>query len=261
MAGTSWPVLTAGNKNRASEVEAKFDWIEGTFVPMSGGAKTNGAYDLGETGSRWNNGYINHPVVQDARFDVQATAPTHGADSGILYTKDVSAKAELHFKDEDGHEIQLTNTGGIKRNIVATSLSDNWSSTLTSWQVRTGAQVTITVRTNASILVNLSSSWYASKAATTTAFFMGVAARLNIDNSSSVRYIGRVLFQCANQTAIGGCLGGSVLLKGMSAGTHTITVQVMSLTTGVSEVFVTNSCAQTTTYSSFDYLHLIAEEI
>jgi hypothetical protein len=40
------------------------------------------------------------------------TTPTNATDKGFLYTKDVSDKAELHFEDEDGNEIQLT-TGGI----------------------------------------------------------------------------------------------------------------------------------------------------
>ena len=41
-----------------------------------------------------------------------ADDPTAETDKGFLYLKDVSAKAELFFKDEDGHEIQLT-TGGV----------------------------------------------------------------------------------------------------------------------------------------------------
>jgi len=40
-----------------------------------------------------------------------ADDPTAETDKGFLYLKDVSAKAELFFEDEDGHEIQLT-TGG-----------------------------------------------------------------------------------------------------------------------------------------------------
>ena len=40
-----------------------------------------------------------------------ADGPTQETDKGFLYLKDVSAKAELFFEDEDGHEIQLT-TGG-----------------------------------------------------------------------------------------------------------------------------------------------------
>lgn len=41
-----------------------------------------------------------------------ADDPTEEANKGFLYLKDVSEKAELFFKDEDGHEIQLT-TGGV----------------------------------------------------------------------------------------------------------------------------------------------------
>jgi hypothetical protein len=41
------------------------------------------------------------------------TSATAKANAGILYTKDVSAKAELHFKDEDDNEIQLTSAGAL----------------------------------------------------------------------------------------------------------------------------------------------------
>lgn len=39
--------------------------------------------------------------------------PTLAASEGASYTKDVSAKAELHFEDEDGNEVQLTSGGKI----------------------------------------------------------------------------------------------------------------------------------------------------
>ena len=58
MAGTSWPSLVAGRKAKASEVESKFDWLEGSLVPMSGGSTTDGSYDLGSTTAQWNNCYV-----------------------------------------------------------------------------------------------------------------------------------------------------------------------------------------------------------
>lgn len=48
-----WPDLVAGRKAKASEVEAKFDWLEGSLLPMSGGNLTNNAYDLGISGNAW----------------------------------------------------------------------------------------------------------------------------------------------------------------------------------------------------------------
>ena len=47
------------------------------------------------------------------------TTITALANAGKLYTKDVSGKAELHFKDEDDNEIQLTSGGKI--HLVASS--------------------------------------------------------------------------------------------------------------------------------------------
>jgi hypothetical protein len=45
---------------------------------------------------------------------VQGSKPTVAADQGAFYIKDVSAKGEAHYEDEDGDEIQLT-TGGRLR--------------------------------------------------------------------------------------------------------------------------------------------------
>jgi len=42
---------------------------------------------------------------------ILAAAPTEIASGGIIYTKDVSAKAELFYVDEDGDEVQLTSGG------------------------------------------------------------------------------------------------------------------------------------------------------
>lgn len=58
MAGTTWPSLVAGTKAKASDVENKFDWIEGSIVPMNAGDKTNAAYDLGESSYRWKDLYM-----------------------------------------------------------------------------------------------------------------------------------------------------------------------------------------------------------
>lgn len=57
MAGTSWPTLTDGQKFKASAVEAKFDWLEGSVIPHSGGVVADGVYDLGTSTARWNNMY------------------------------------------------------------------------------------------------------------------------------------------------------------------------------------------------------------
>lgn len=46
-------------------------------------------------------------------FKQQASDPTTAANTGFLYTKDVSGKAELFWKDEDGDVIQLTSGGQL----------------------------------------------------------------------------------------------------------------------------------------------------
>lgn len=47
-------------------------------------------------------------------FDAPRASPTNEVNVGFLYTKDVSAKAELHWMDEDGNELQLTSGGALK---------------------------------------------------------------------------------------------------------------------------------------------------
>jgi hypothetical protein len=46
-------------------------------------------------------------------FNAQSAKPSNVADKGFLYIKDVSAKAELHWEDEDGNELQITSGGSI----------------------------------------------------------------------------------------------------------------------------------------------------
>lgn len=62
MSGSTWPALNAGAKARASDVEAKFDWIEGNMVPMNGGNTTDGAYDLGTSAARWRDIYLSSNI-------------------------------------------------------------------------------------------------------------------------------------------------------------------------------------------------------
>lgn len=73
MAGTSWPTIVDGRKRRASEVEAKFDFLEGALVPMNNGNPTDAVYDLGSTSTRWNNIYFAKGMMPDSSW----TAPSY----------------------------------------------------------------------------------------------------------------------------------------------------------------------------------------
>jgi len=48
---------------------------------------------------------------------VLAANPTEVASAGILFTKDVTAKGELHYIDEDGNVIQLTSAGALNQDL------------------------------------------------------------------------------------------------------------------------------------------------
>lgn len=87
MAGTSWPTLTPGNRAKASEVENKFDWLEGDIVPMLGGAKADAAYDLGQSSFRWRDIHSSRQFLGGAG---SVTEPTYSylgsADSGLYFS-------------------------------------------------------------------------------------------------------------------------------------------------------------------------------
>ena len=54
-----------------------------------------------------------HGEHQKITFQSQIAKPTNVANKGFLYIKDVSAKAELHWEDEDANEIALTSAGAL----------------------------------------------------------------------------------------------------------------------------------------------------
>lgn len=80
---TLWPSLTDGKKAKASEVESKFDWLEGDQWPMIGGVLTNDTYDMGSAAYRWNLGYFK-----------QVSADNLVTTGGTLTTDEIRATAK-----------------------------------------------------------------------------------------------------------------------------------------------------------------------
>lgn len=59
MSGISFPLLVAGAKARASDVEKKFAWVVGDYHPFdSTGSKATRTYDLGSSSWYWRNLYF-----------------------------------------------------------------------------------------------------------------------------------------------------------------------------------------------------------
>ena len=54
-----------------------------------------------------------HGEHSKVTFNAPIITPANVANKGFLYTKDVGGKAELHWVDEDNHEVQLTSIGNI----------------------------------------------------------------------------------------------------------------------------------------------------
>jgi hypothetical protein len=88
MAGTSWPTLAAGRKAKASEVELRFDWIEGDIVPMNAGNQTDAAYDLGTTAYRWRDIWVSRTVRvsnnNGSPLNIQGDGTSAAGEGGIV---------------------------------------------------------------------------------------------------------------------------------------------------------------------------------
>lgn len=82
MAGTAWNTFTPGTVAKSSEVNSNFDWLEGSLAPMTGGAQTNGVYDLGTTTAAWRNlfltGHISLNGDTISSFDGSTIEATNG---------------------------------------------------------------------------------------------------------------------------------------------------------------------------------------
>ncbi len=66
-------------------------------------------------------------------FGAPIASPANVANKGFLYGKDVSAKIELHYLDEDGNEVQLTSVGGATAFASTTSMLFYQSAAPTGW--------------------------------------------------------------------------------------------------------------------------------
>lgn len=53
-----WPSLVAGKKAKASEVEEKFSWLEGSLLPMESGTTFNLTFNLGSNGKAWKQAWV-----------------------------------------------------------------------------------------------------------------------------------------------------------------------------------------------------------
>ena len=61
-----------------------------------------------------------HGMHKKITFRSQEAKPAAVANRGFLYIKDVAAKAELHWEDEDGDEIAMTAGGKINAEVLST---------------------------------------------------------------------------------------------------------------------------------------------
>ena len=100
----------------------------------------------------------------------QGTAPTVAANYGAVYTKDVSTKAELHWKDESGNVIQITTAGLLDASKVT---------------AKSGTGLTITAASGQNITIKMGDAAGAKKISFTDSADVEVAS-LNSDGDLSI---------------------------------------------------------------------------
>lgn len=111
-ASTTWPALTAGARAKASEVEAKFDWLEQDLHPMSGGTRADNTYDIGSSSFRWRNMHAGPGSVGTPSYLMRS--------SGLGWYSSVANTADLAINSQQ--ILSITNpgsTGGTVSSILA----------------------------------------------------------------------------------------------------------------------------------------------
>lgn len=87
MAGSAWNTFTPGTVIKSSEVNANFDWLEGSLAPMTGGNQTNGVYDLGTTTAAWRNLFLSNSIVLNGDTITSFDGATVEATNGVITVK------------------------------------------------------------------------------------------------------------------------------------------------------------------------------
>lgn len=101
--------------------------------------------ERGEVDHSWAGDVDDAKHKQITFVDPLGADPGDVADEGMLYTKNVSAKAELFWKDEDGNVAQLTDAGVLKETVITGEIR-LWTtaSAPTNWLICDGAAVSRT---------------------------------------------------------------------------------------------------------------------
>lgn len=85
MAGSSWPTFTQNTRTKASEVDLRFDWLEGDIVPQLAGIKADATYDLGLSTFRWRDIYASRQYLASSGTSSLPAFAQQGNNSNGLY--------------------------------------------------------------------------------------------------------------------------------------------------------------------------------
>lgn len=143
----------------------------------------------------------------------------------------------------------------MTRNITSTLVTSDFTTQSTSFVTRTDATVTIAgVRANGSVRLSIRNSFWVLGVDNTA----GIIQRINVDSGSQYRAVGKETLNATKTiiaAAFGGFLGGDMLFTGLSAGSHTFTLEVKML-------LENHTFLQTCSTNPEDFVvELIAEEV
>jgi len=172
--------------------------------------------------------------TQTASLGGLTVTPTANSTTTLKVTN--AAGTSIFSVDTTNSLVKFKTASIVAQNIATTRLTDDFSATVGSWTARTGGYVSLTtVKASAKVLVMVSSNWGAA----------GTEVKMRINRDSGTAYVYLRIFY--NTAAMGTIwVGGTTLFSGLTAATHTFSVDVYGTTGTINNNCTTDSGEQRT---------------
>lgn len=119
-----WPALVDGRKAKASDVEYKFDWLEGDQMPMVNGNMTNGVYNIGSATYKWDIGYFSQ--VRTANLYTTGTQTSEQINANIkAYSYGIGSGGTVTAETTSNISSIAVMTTGVYRVSFTTPFANN----------------------------------------------------------------------------------------------------------------------------------------
>lgn len=118
MAGSSWPTFTQNTRAKASEIDARFEWLEQDIVPMNNGTRFDDTYDLGTSLHRWRDIRFSRYIISPPGSETNPSfANVNEMGTGIFFPSTtemaVSTDGEESFRGAPNQFLAQTGTSTI----------------------------------------------------------------------------------------------------------------------------------------------------